>query len=150
MFDQNMLGHSFPPFVIEVERCKINELTLAIGDENPIYHSRQGAEAEGYHDVPISPTTPTIFSFWGNPRLWDQLSETGLNIMRILHGEEEYQYLAPIYPGDILTGVMTIVEGKTRHGKDGSSMDIMTVETRYTNEQQRTVLTARTMFIVRE
>ena len=150
MFDQSKLGQSFAPFMIEVERCKIHELALAIGDENPIYHSREAALAAEYRDVPISPTTPTIFSFWGNIKLWDQLSEVGMNVMRILHGEEEYQYQAPIYPGDVLTGVTTIVEGKTRRGKDGTSMDIVTTETRYTNQQEEIVLLARTMLIVRE
>jgi acyl dehydratase len=150
MFDQNKLGYCFPPFTIDVERCKIHELNLAIGDENPIYHSREGALANEYRDVPISPTTPTIFSFWGNLQLWDQLSSLGLNIMRILHGDEEYQYQAPIYPGDVLTGVMTVVEGKTRRGKDGSSMDIVTTETRYTNQREELVLTARRTLIVRE
>jgi acyl dehydratase len=150
MFDQSKLGHSFPPFTIEVERCKIHELNLVIGDENPIYHSREGALANEYKDVPISPTTPTIFSFWGNTQLWDQLAGIGLNIMRILHGEEEYQYQAPIYPGDLLTGVITIVGGKTRRGKDGSSTDFVTTETRYTNQQNKLVLTARTTFVVRE
>jgi acyl dehydratase len=150
MFDQSKLGYSFPPFTLEVERCKIHELTLAIGDENPIYHSREAALANEYRDVPISPTTPTIFSFWGNTRLWDQLADVGLNIMRILHGEEEYQYQAPIYPGDLLTGVMTIVSGKTRRGKDGSSMDIVTIETRYTNQQEKLVLTARMTLVINE
>jgi acyl dehydratase len=150
MFDQSKLGHSFPPFTLEVERCKIHELTLAIGDENPIYHSREGALAHEYRDVPISPTTPTIFSFWGNLQLWDQLATVGLNIMRVLHGEEEYQYQAPIYPGDLLTGVTTIVSGKTRRGKDGSSMDLVTIETCYTNQQEQKVLTARTTLVVTE
>jgi acyl dehydratase len=150
MFDQSKLGYSFPPFTLEVERCKIHELTLAIGDENPIYHSREAALANEYRDVPISPTTPTIFSFWGNTQLWNQLANVGLNIMRILHGEEEYQYQAPIYPGDLLTGVTTIVNGKTRRGKDGSSMDIVTTETRYTNQQEELVLTARTTLIINE
>ena len=150
MFDQSKLGHSFPPFTIEVERCKIHELTLAIGDENPIYHSSEAALAHEYRDVPISPTTPTIFNFWGNTQLWNQLASAGLNTTRILHGEEEYQYLAPIYPGDRLTGVVTIVEGKNRRSKDGSSMDIVTIETRYSNQQETPVLTARATLVVRE
>src|SRR5262249_5836816 len=150
MFDTSKIGESFPPFTLEVERNKIHELTVAIGDENPIYHSREAALANGYKDVPISPTTPTIFSFWGNTQLWEQLAGVGLNVMRVLHGEEEYQYQGPVYPGDRLTGVTTVVEGKTRRGKDGSSMDIVTIETRYTNQQEVVVLTARTMLVVRE
>ena len=48
MFDQTKIGHSFPPFTIEVERCKIRELALAIGDDNPIYHRYEAAQAAGY------------------------------------------------------------------------------------------------------
>ncbi|GCE10457.1 FAS1-like dehydratase domain-containing protein [Tengunoibacter tsumagoiensis] len=150
MFDKDKLGHSFPPFQFELERTKIRELALAIGDSNPIYQSLEAAQAAGYSDIPLFPTAPTILSFWGNTQLWEQLKSVGINVLRILHGEEEYSYLAPINAGDILTGTTTIIDGKTRHSKDGSSMDIITTETRYTNQHQQTVLSAKTMFVVRE
>lgn len=149
MFDKNLLGHSFPPFTFELSRTKIHELALAIGDTNPIYHDRSAAQAAGYQDIPLSPTAPTLFTFWANTHMWEQMVGAGLNIMRILHGEEEYEYLAPLKPDDVLTGVMTIVDGKSRRVKDGS-MDIVVVETRYTNQQSEQVLKARTMFVVRE
>jgi acyl dehydratase len=78
-----------------------------------------------------------------------QLLNLGINVMRILHGEEEYEYLAPIYPGETLTGVMTLVDGKTREGKGGSSMDILTTEVRYTSASNQHVLTTRTVIVVR-
>lgn len=149
MFDTSKIGQSFPPFTVEVERCKIHELNLALGDDNPIYHSREAAQAAGYKDVPLSPTAPTMLSFWGNTRLGGQLMSVGIQVMRILHGEEEYEYLAPIYPGDTLTGVTRIAEGKSRQGRDGSSMDILTTETRYTNQQDQEVLKTRTTIVVR-
>ena len=40
MFDKSKIGQRFAPFTYEVQRNKIHELTTAIGDENPIYHSR--------------------------------------------------------------------------------------------------------------
>ncbi len=150
MFDKSKLGHSFPPFTLEVARNKIHELALAIGDDNPIYHNLAAAQTEGYRDVPLFPTAPTLFTFWGNTQLWSQLASVGINVTRILHGEETYEYLAPIYPGDTITGVTTIVDGKTRRGKDGSSMDILTTETRYTNQRDELVLSAKTLFVVRE
>jgi len=150
MFDKSKIGYSFPPFTIEVERVKIRELALAIGDDNPIYQSREAAQAAGYTDVPLFPTAPTMFTIWGNAKMVSQIASLGINVMRILHGEEEYEYLAPINPGDTLTGVMTVVDGKTRHGKDGSSMDILTTEIRYTNQNGQPVLNAREMFLVRE
>ncbi|MBX5455321.1 MAG: MaoC family dehydratase N-terminal domain-containing protein [Thermogemmatispora sp.] len=149
MFDQSKIGQSFPSFTYQVERCKIHELNLAIGDENPIYHSKEAAQAAGYPDVPASPTTPTTFQFWGNPDFVKHLMAIGVNVMRIIHGEEEYEYLAPIYAGDVLTGVTTLVDGKSRQSKDGSSMDILTLETRYTNQKGQEVLKARQVLIVR-
>ncbi len=150
MFDKSKIGYSFPPFTIEVERGKIRELALAIGDDNPIYQSREAAQAAGYPDVPLFPTAPTLFTFWGNAKMVSQIVSLGINVMRVLHGEEEYEYLAPINAGDILTGVMTVVDGKTRQGKNGSSMDILTTEIRYTNQHGQPVLNAREMILVRE
>lgn len=150
MFDKSKIGQSFPPFTIEVERGKIRELALAIGDDNQIYQSREAAQAAGYPDVPLYPTSPTTFTFWGNTKMVGQLVSLGINVMRILHGEEEYEYLAPIYPGDTLTGVTTLVDGKSRQGQGGSSMDILTTEIRYTNQHGQSVLNARQVIIVRE
>ena len=150
MFDKSKIGYSFPPFTIEVERGKIRELALAIGDDNPVYQSREAAQAAGYREVPLFPTAPTMFTFWGNTQMVSQIVSLGINVMRILHGEEEYEYLAPISPGDILTGVMTVVDGKTRQSKDGPSIDILTTEIRYTNQHGQPVLNAREMILVRE
>jgi acyl dehydratase len=149
MFDKSKIGQSFPPFTYEVERGKIHELALALGDDNPIYHSRAGAQAAGYPDVPLYPTAPTIFNFWGNTQMVGQLVNLGINPMRILHGEEEFEYLGPIFPGDTLTGVTTLVDGKTRQGQGGSSMDLLTLEIQYTNQHGQPVLKAREVVIVR-
>lgn len=150
MFDTSKVGQSFPPFTIEVARCKVHELALAIGDTNPIYHSQEAASAEGYADVPLFPTSPTTFTFWGNTEMLGHLVSLGLNVMRILHGEEEYEYLDPVYPGDVLTGVVTVADGKSRQGRDGSSMDIVTLETVYSNQEGHEVLRARETVVVRE
>ena len=149
MFDKSIIGRSFPSFSFDVERGKVRELALAIGDENPIYSSRAEAQAAGYEDVPLYPTSPTTFGFWGNRKMVSQLVSAGINVMRILHGEEEYEYLAPIHPGDTLTGVLTIVDGKTRQGQSGS-MDIITTELQYTNQHGTPVLKARQVIVVRE
>ena len=145
MFDKSKVGTSFPPFSIEIERSKIHELALAVGDDDPVYHSREAAQAAGYRDMPLFPTTPTVFTFWGHTDLFKQLASTGINVRGILHAEEEYEYLAPIYAGDRLNGITKIVDGKTR-----GTTDILVTETRYTNQDNQPVLSARTMMVVRE
>ena len=149
MFDKSKIGQSFPPFTFEVERGKVRELALAIGDDNPIFHSKENAQAAGYPDVPLYPTSPTTFAFWGNKNMVDQLADLGINLMHVLHGEEDYEYLAPIYPGDILTGAMRLVDAKSRHTQ-GGSMDILYIEINYTNQHDRLVFKARQVMVVRE
>jgi acyl dehydratase len=149
MFDKSKVGHSFPPFTIEVERGKIRELALAIGDDNPIYQSKEAAQAEGYPDVPLYPTAPTMFALWGNTNMVDQLADLGINLMRVLHAEEEYEYLGSIYPGDKLTGEMKLVDAKSRQTPRGS-MDFLVIEIDYTNQHGELVLKAREALIVRE
>ncbi len=149
MFDTSKIGQSFPPFTIEVARNKIDELTTAIGDNNPVYHSREAAQEAGLPDVPLSPTSPTLFTFWSAGQRAGNMESLGIDVRRILHGEEEYDYQAPIYPGDVLTGISTVTDGKTRQGKDGSSMDIITTETRYHNQRQQAVLNTRSTIVIR-
>lgn len=149
MFDKSKIGQSFPPFIFEVARGKIRELALAIGDDNPIYQSQEEAQAASYPDVPLSPTAPTMFLWWGNTGVIAQLATLGIDLTRILHGQEEYEYLAPIYPGDTLTGVMKLMDGKSRKGQDGSMTNILMLEIAYANQQGQPVLKARQMIVAR-
>lgn len=149
MFDKSKVGQRFPPFTIEVERGKIRELALAIGDDNLIYQSKEAAQAAGYSDVPLYPTAPTMFALWGNTNMVDQLADLGINLMRVLHAEEEYEYLGSIYPGDKLTGEMKLVDAKSRQTPSGS-MDFLVIEIDYANQHGALVLKAREALIVRE
>ena len=145
MFETRFIGQSFPAFTIEVERVKLHEFALALGEADPMYHEREAAKAEGYADIQMLPTTPTQFEFWGNPGWMERLREIGLNTDRLLHLEQDFEYPGAIVPGDVLTAVTTVVDGKARSG-----LDMATLETRYTNQRGEHVLTARMKVVVRE
>lgn len=150
MFDTSKIGHSFPSFPVHVDRTKLRELALAIGDPNPIYQDQQVAQAEGYEDIPLLPTIATIFLFWENTEFIKQLAELGMDVTRMIHREESYEYLATIHTGETLTGVMTVLDGSTRKGRDGSSIDLVTLRLSYTNREGQTVLVATTRLVSRE
>lgn len=145
MFDASTIGKSFPAFTIEVERSKFHEFALAVGATNSIYHSQRAAQEEGYADTQMLPTQATQFEFWGNPGWMERLRGLGLNTTRLLHAEQEYEYLQPIQPGDVLSAVTTVVDGKARRG-----LEMATLETRYTNQRGEHVLTALMKVVVRE
>ena len=150
MFDSSKIGQSFPPYTIEVERGKVRELALAIGDENPTYQSRQAAQAAGYADVPLYPTSPTVFAFWGvgYPQLLEHWASLGIDVNSVLHGEEAFEYLTPIAPGDTLTGIMTLADAKTIKSQAGTSMAILVFEFHYTNQRGEPALRLRKVVLV--
>jgi acyl dehydratase len=149
MVDQSKVGQSFPPFTFEVEFGKIHEFALAIGDDNPIYHSREAARSAGYDDVPLFPTFPIAFEFWGNTQKMEHFASIGIDTRRILHGEEGFQYHAPVSPGDVMTGIMTLVDVKTTQSPGKPPMDIYTFESRFTNQKGVLAVTLREVIIIR-
>ena len=106
--DLSYKGKEFPSFTFEVERSKIKELCMAIGDDNPIFFDKTAARNVGYEDTPVSLTFPTVMNFWGYPEIWDRMKEIGVDIQRLLHTKEEYEYFSPIYPGDTITGTVSV------------------------------------------
>ncbi|MEU4542072.1 MaoC family dehydratase N-terminal domain-containing protein [Nonomuraea dietziae] len=93
----------------EVSRVKIKEFAAAIGDSNPIYRDREAAQAAGHPDVVAPPTFPIVFSLQsGGEALADP--ELGLNYAMVVHGEQRFEYVRPIYPGDELVTSSTITE----------------------------------------
>ena len=149
MFDVNRIGHSFPPFSVTVEPAKIRELVLAIGDDNPVYSSQQAAQEAGYDTIPLPPTMATEFLFWGNTHFVEYLAELGLDINRLMHREEEYEYLAPLRAGEKLMGVMTVLDGANRRGPGNIPIELVTLQIRYSNVEEQIVLIATTRLISR-
>ncbi len=150
MFDSSKIGYSFPPFTVTVEHGKLYELAQAIGDSNPLYQSQQREQKAGYPDISFLPTAGTIFLFWGNQHFPDQLAELGLDITRLMHREEEYEYLAAIHCGERLTGVMTVLDGSSRRGPYGTSIDLVTLRLCYASQTGQSVLVAKTRLVSRE
>ncbi|MEV0144869.1 MULTISPECIES: MaoC family dehydratase N-terminal domain-containing protein [unclassified Nonomuraea] len=93
----------------EVSRVKIREFAAAIGDGNPIYRDKEAARAAGHPDVVAPPTFPIVFSLQGGSEaLVDP--ELGLNIAMVVHGEQRFEYIRPIYAGDELVTSSTITD----------------------------------------
>ena len=134
-------GKEIAVYDFEVERCKIRELALAVGDKNPIYNDPKQAVAAGHKDTPASLTFASLMSFWGYPAIWERMTEIGIDIKRLLHAKEEYEYFAPLYPGDKVKGTISV--DSLRSG----AMDMATFKTVYTRGGE-TVLIAKMTIIV--
>ncbi len=141
MLDVSYQGKEFDPYVFEVERGKIKELALAIGDDNPLFFDAKYAQEKGYKDVPAPLTFATVMNFWGYPEIWDKMIMVGIDIKKLLHAKEEYEYFAPIYPGDKISGTVSIESMRA-----STKMDMVTFKTTYKRDNE--VVTVAKMSII--
>jgi acyl dehydratase len=149
MADKSKVGKEYPPIHWEVERGKIKEFVNAIGDPNPIFLNKGTAIEEGYRDTPIPPTFMTVPMMFSSsmPGL---INDLAINFLLILHGEEEYEYYQPVYPGDVLTGIPKVVSIEEKTSKSGRKMDMVNIEILYTNQNDEKVVKARCLLVERK
>ena len=147
--DKSFIGTTFPPFTFEVDKSKIRELALALGEDNPIFTNNEAARAAGLPGIVAPPTFPTLFKMWGEGGNRTLVEAMGGNPLRVLHGEEEYEYHGFIRPGDRITGQSTVVSIEEKEGRSGH-LDIAVLETEYRNQRAELVVVARSTIVIRE
>jgi len=137
--DKSHIGKTGGPVVMHVERGKIREFATAIKDDDPIYFDEAYASKEAGGIMPPVTFLQTV-SHWDDGR-----GRVGLpfDLKRVLHGEQEYEFLAPIHVGDVLTAVSRIVDVYEKPGKRGGSMNFAVTETTYTNQRGEMVVRAK-------
>jgi acyl dehydratase len=140
-------GKEFPPFAVHVERGRIKEFARAIGDLSPFYLDDQVGRASPWGDIIAPPTFPVTFrdEASGTAAL---LAELGTDISRVLHGEQEFEHLKPIRPGDTLLCRTRISDIYEKHGKSGP-MAFVVRETTVTDQDNDIVARMRHITVVR-
>jgi len=116
--DPAIVGKSFPPAEpYQVGREKIREFAAAIGETSPACNDVAAARALGYSDLVAPPTFGFILQMRAmNVALFDP--EVGVELARVIHGEQKFDYVRPIVAGDEIVVTPTIEEVKSRPGMD--------------------------------
>ena len=128
---------------MRVEFGKIREFAQAIKDQNPLYFSEEHAKREAGGVMP-PPTFTMTQAFWEEPA---SRIDLGLDLRRVLHGEQEFEYVKPIYAGDTLTAQGRVSAVEKRPGKRGGEMTLVTVETEFKNQRGEVCLYSRSTII---
>ena len=145
MLDQQYIGHQFPPFTAEVEKGRLRLFAKAIGETNPIYTDEAAARDAGYRTIPAPPTFTMVLDMDG-PELLPVLDLLQLDIARILHGNQEFEYFQPIYAGDQITVTARIAD---MFDKKGGALDFVVMEHSYTNQEGELVAKATSTLVHR-
>jgi len=149
MLDKSKIGKEYPEIRFEIEKGKIREFGKAIGDKNPVYYYEDAAKKEGFEGLAMPPTFPTTFTAFSltGGGLFGILDDLNIDLVKVLHGGQEYEYLKPIKPGDTVTGKAKIANIFEKSGK-GGTMDFVVLETTYANQDGEKVLIDRSTVIV--
>jgi hypothetical protein len=129
-------------YTMPIELGKIREFSRAVKSKNPAHKG----------DSPVIPPTFLVSS----RTLWEPVKESGIaklgfDMRRILHGEEEYVFHAPLpRAGQTLTVEARVEETYEKPGKRGGSMRFGVVVTEFRNAEGELVAECRSTLVETE
>ncbi|MGW6460096.1 MaoC family dehydratase N-terminal domain-containing protein [Streptomyces sp. NPDC055078] len=127
----DVIGTELPPLTVDVERGRLRFFAQAIGETDPVYADLDSAKAAGHRDLPVPPTFVFCLEMERpaeEPSLVDLL---GIDIRRVLHGEQGFTYHAPAYAGDRLTFTTRITDV---YSKKGGALEFVVRATEVTRD----------------
>lgn len=141
--DKSLIGGAGQPVTIHIERGKIREFARAIKDDDPFYFDEEQASREAGGIMP--PVTFLVtMAHWDDGR---GRPKVPMDLKRVLHGEQEYEFLKPIHAGDVLTAVSRVADIYEKQGKRGGTMTFVVIETEYKNDRGELVARAKQVTI---
>lgn len=146
-----MVGETVPSAEeLLIEAGKVAEFASAIGADSSIYRDRTLAREQGFADVP-APLTFSRTAEFPRYRPSDFVEPNGFDLgfdpTTTLHGEQAYEYHAPVTVGDVLSATATLADVRLRTGARGGEMTFADIEQVFEDETGRRVLTVRSTYI---
>jgi acyl dehydratase len=145
MIDKKHIGYAPPPILWDVEKGRIAFFAKVIGLTDPIHTDEAAAKAAGYRGIVAPPTF--IFGAPGDSGETMKLIETlNIDLGKVLHGEQRFDYHAPVCAGDTLR-----FESKVSdiYDKKGGALEFVVNGTKVTNQLGEHVADLHSVIVVR-
>lgn len=133
-----------------IEEGMIRRFAEAIGDDNPLYHDREFAQKSPFGGI-IAP--PTFVFEWAHHEAVT-VDEYGLYISdmplpdHLVRGGNEYEFIQPLRPGDIITTKSKIADVYEKQSRSGGNLTFIVCQSTYINQQDEVLGVQRTSFIL--
>jgi acyl dehydratase len=145
MIDKSHIGKTFPGHSVVVEAGRLRFFAEAIGETNPVYVDEAAAQAAGYPSLPVPPTF--LFGLeMERPNALAWVREIGMNLARILHGEQTFTYHRPACAGDVLTFDTCISD---IYDKKNGALEFVVKQSRVSNQHGEHVADLKTVLVQR-
>ena len=144
MIDKTFIGKTMPAFRVAAEAGQLRFFAKATGETNPIYFDESAARDAGHPALPLPPTF--LFSLELEQPNTGWREEIGIEMPRILHGEQSFIYHRLAYAGDVLHYACRIAD---IYDKKGGALEFVVRETRVTNQHGEHVADLRSVLVQR-
>lgn len=133
--------------VLPIERGKVIEFARAIKSRNGLHLDPAAARAAGFADVVAPLTFSAATAHYNGGDAADLPKALGLDITRMLHGEERWSYVRPVIAGETLAGTREVVAAWRKATRSGGAMTFVLVATDYRDADDAPVLRDETVMI---
>ena len=145
MIDRSFIGASLVESTLSIDAARLKFFAEAIGETNPIYLNGDAARAAGYTDIPVPPTF-LMAGTMDSGVLFDMFDRMNVPIGKVLHGEQQFAYLAPVVVGDVVAISTRIVD---IYDKKNGALEFIITENIVTNQHGKVVAKMRGTTVVR-
>ena len=143
--DRPIIGTEWPGETLLITRSRLRAFARATGQADPRYTDVDAAREAGHRDLPVPPTF--FFSIGLEARdPFRRFTELGIDLRKVLHGEQEFRYHRMAYAGDELSTRSRFVDV---YEKKGGELQFLVDETDVTDRSGAAVATLRNTTVVR-
>jgi N-terminal half of MaoC dehydratase len=132
---KTLIGRMFPAVTYVINEDDIKDYLPVAGEEHPAFRSDEEAHTAGYVRRVIPPSFAPYIAILGMLRSFDWEKDFFLDYKTgtAMFGEQELEYLRPLYVGEILTIQGTVVDVYEKQGK--RLFDVAKVSVKVTDAQ---------------
>ena len=112
---EHLLNYRIPEVRQRYSREDSAFYALSVGLGADPMDEHQLAFVDANRDIQALPCMAVVL---GHPGFWLGNPDTGVDALRLVHGEQEFEFLEPVKPGDTLTTRGEITEAYSKAGMD--------------------------------
>ncbi|MCR6485035.1 MaoC family dehydratase N-terminal domain-containing protein [Amycolatopsis sp. OK19-0408] len=136
--DKVHIGRDTGTRTLLVDRGRLRLFAKATGQTDPVYTDLDAAKAAGHPDLPVPPTFFFAVSLeTADPFTW--LTDLGIDLTTVLHGEQEFHYHRLAHAGAELTATARITDV---YDKRGGALEFLVTTTSITDHSGQLVAEA--------